>query len=64
MGLLAILYAGNAADAAPQNNPDTLQWILSETLAYEDNLFRLPTGVDPTTSNGNTDRGSHGHAPS
>ncbi|MFZ2629230.1 MAG: XrtB/PEP-CTERM-associated polysaccharide biosynthesis outer membrane protein EpsL [Rugosibacter sp.] len=57
-GLLASLCAGSAAYAAPPNSPDTLQWILSETLAYDDNLFRLPTDVDPATSNGNSDRGS------
>jgi len=37
---------------------DTLMFHVDESFSYDNNLFRLPSGVAPATGDGNTDRGS------
>lgn len=59
-GLLVVAICNPvvARAATTTDDRDSLQLTLAESLTYDDNLFRLPAGVTPATSNGNTARAS------
>lgn len=51
--------AGTAwADEPDSSKPDGFSLTLSETLSYDDNLFRLPSGTDPQPFTGKSERSS------